>query len=216
MSVKALAALSQWTREQGGMVTAAQAEASGVTRLTLHTLARAGALDRVRRGVYKLAGAPWSRNDEVRAVWLQSEPGPLSAAERRAVVSHQSAALVYDFGVLTPPAIQITLPYHRRSTQPGVRWYVGELADSEVGWVDDMRVTRPARIIADLLADGYGDLEHLGSVAADAIYEHKLTGSELAQVCAPYAVRYGVPSGDGQMLARIMLESFDAEAAEAA
>jgi hypothetical protein len=198
------------------MVTTAQAEAAGVTRITLHALTRAGALDRVRHGVYKLVGAPWSRNDDIRAVWLQSEPGPLPPDQRRAAVSRQTAALVYGFGVLVPPAIQVTIPAPRRTTMPGVRWSVGQLDEGEIEWVDDMRVTRPARIISDLLADGYGDLEHLGSVAVDAVYEHKLTPSELIDVCGPYAVRYGFPAGSGEALARAMWDSYTTDAMAAA
>lgn len=208
MSLTAIVALSEWTRRQGGMVTTAQAEASGVTRVTLHTLSRAGALVRVRRGVYKLAGTPWSRNDEIRAVWLQSEPGPLVPEQRRAAVCRQTAALVYGFGVLVPPAIQVTLPESRRTTQAGVRWYEGRLAEDEVDWVDDTRVTRPARIITDLLADGYGDLEHIGSVAVDAVYERMLTPAELITVCAPYAAHYGLRSGDGETLAGIVWDAW--------
>jgi hypothetical protein len=198
------------------MVTSAQAEASGVTRYALHSLARAGALDRVRHGVYKLVGAPWSRNDDIRAVWLQSEPGPLPPERRRAAVSRQTAALVYGFGVLMPPSIQITVPEPRRTNMSGVRWYMGQLDEAEVDWVDDMRVTRPVRIVADLLADGYGDLEHLGSVASDAIYEHKLTVAELVSVCATHAVRYGLPAGDGEAMAGIMLDLDDLDGVAAA
>ncbi|MGH3682170.1 MAG: type IV toxin-antitoxin system AbiEi family antitoxin domain-containing protein [Natronosporangium sp.] len=213
---QAIAALAGWTSQQGGLVTAAQADAVGVTRFALHSLARAGVLDRIRHGVYKLTGAPWSPHDDVRAVWLQSEPGPLAPEQRQAAVSHQTAAEVYGFGVLVAPAIQVTLPAPRRTTMQGVRWYAAAVAETDVEWVDDMRVTRPARIIADLFADGYGDLAHLGSVAADARRAHRLAWADLVAACAPFAAQYGLAAGDGEALTAAMLDSYGTTDAELA
>lgn len=189
------------------MVTTAQAAAVDVDRSTLHRLVRAGAVDRLRYGVYRLTSAPWSRNDDVRAVWLQAEPGPLVPAARRAAVCRESAAGVYGIGDLFPPALQVTVPYSRRSNQPDVRFHVGELRAEEVEWVDGLRVTRPGRIIADLLADGYADLEHLGSIAADAVMDRLMTPQELITSCNAHAAGFGLDVGDGTALARLMWES---------
>jgi hypothetical protein len=134
--------------------------------------------------------------------------------ERRAAVSRQTAALVYGYGVLMPPAIQVTLASPRRTNMPGVRWYVDRLEPVDVEWVDDIRVTRPSRIVLDLLADGYSDLEHLGSIVSDAIQDGRLAAGELADAVAPFAVRYGLPAGDGATLVEVMLDS-SAEAGRA-
>lgn len=207
MSTRAIVALGAWAREQGGLVTTAQAAAAGVDRGTIHRLVRAGAVERIRHGVYRLTSAPWSRNDDVRAVWLQAEPGPLTPAARRAAVCRESAAGVYGIGDLFPPAFQVTVPNARRSNQPDVRFYVGELRADEIGWADGIRVTRPGRIIADLLADGYADLEHLGSIAADAVMDRLMTPQELISSCGPHAAGFGLAPGDGVSLARLMWES---------
>lgn len=184
------------------MVTTAQAEAVRVDRGTLHALVQAGALARVRHGVYRLTVAPSSPNDDVRAVWLQAEPGPLRPDQRRAAVCRQTAAALYGIGDLFAPAIQVTLPGPRRTNQRDVRFYVGDLAADELDWIDGIRITRPARIIGDLLADGYADLEHLGSIAVDAVTGGSLTPYALIRACSPYAQRFGLPAGDGEALAR--------------
>lgn len=206
MSVRAMVSLAEWASQQGGMVTAAQAVAIGVDRVTLHSLTRAGALSRIRHGVYKLCGVPWSRNDEIRAAWLAAEPGLVPPESRRAVVCRQSAAMVYGFGDLVAPMIQVTLPGRRRTNRSDVRFYRGDIPDTEVEWVDDIRITVPSRIIGDLAADGYGDLEHLAAIAVDAVTAGKLTGAALGEACEPYAARFGLPNGSA--LARVIWEGY--------
>lgn len=198
------------------MVTTSQAAAVGVDRSGLFDLVQSGALERVRQGVYRLTMAPPSMHDHIRAVWLQAEPGPLLPDQRQAAVCRQTAAELYGIGDLYPPAIQVTLPYARRTNQRDVRYYLGELAEDEVDWIDAIRVTRPARIIGDLLADGYGDLEHLGSIAMDAITDGTLSPHGLIRACAPYAQRFGLPAGDGEALARWIWDGVGAGGAAAA
>lgn len=201
-----MVSLAEWASQQGGMVTAAQAVAIGIDRVTLHSLTRAGALSRIRHGVYKLCGVPWSRNDEIRAVWLAAEPGLVPPESRRAVVCRQSAAMVYGFGDLVAPMIQVTIPRGRRTNRSDVRFYRGDVPDTDVEWVDDIRITVPSRIIADLAADGYGDLEHLAAIAVDAVTAGKLTGAALGEACEPFAARFGLPNGSA--LARVMWDGY--------
>lgn len=184
------------------MVTTTQAEAVGVGRSALFGLVQAGALERVRQGVYRLTMAPPTSHDHIRAVWLQAEPGPLRPDQRQAAVCRQTAAELYGIGDLFPPAIQVTLPHPKRTNQRDVRFYLGDLADAEVDWIDAIRVTRPAKIIGDLLGDGYADLEHLGSIVFDAVMDGSLTPPGLIRACIPYAQRFGLPAGDGEALAR--------------
>jgi predicted transcriptional regulator of viral defense system len=206
MSVRVIVEIEDWTHGQGGMVTTSQAAASGVSRRVLHSLTGAGALARRRHGVYQLTMVPSSRNDDVRAAWLQAEPGPLRPDQRSAAVCRETAAEVYGIGDLYPPAIQLTLPRPRRTNQLDVRFYAAELGADEVEWVDGIRVTRPARIIDDLLADGYGDLEHLGALAVDAVKDGTLAPAELFRACSAHAQQFGFPTGDGEGLARLMWE----------
>jgi hypothetical protein len=186
------------------MVTTSQAAAVGVSRGALFDLVQAGAFERVRHGVYRATMTPPSPHDDLRAVWLQAEPAPLRPDQRRAAVCRQTAAWLYGIGDLFPPAVQVTLSVSRRTNQPDVRFYVGDLAPDETDWIDAVRVTRPARIIADLLADGYADLEHLGSIAVDAVMGGSLTPQALIRTCSPYARQFGLPTGDGEALARQM------------
>jgi predicted transcriptional regulator of viral defense system len=206
MTVRAIVLLSAWTSQQGGMVTAAQAVATGVDRGTLHALTKAGALIRMRHGVYKLCGVPWNRNDEVRAAWLAAEPDPIPPESRRAVVCRQSAAGVYGFGDLIAPSIQVALPNPRRTNRSDVRFYRETVPPADRAWVDDIQVTVPGRIIADLFASGYGDVDHLAAVAVDAVTAGKLTMEALGAACDAYAARFGLP--DGSAMARFMWQGY--------
>lgn len=197
-------------------MTTSQAEAVGVDRGTLFELVRLGALERARHGIYRLTMAPPSPHDHIRAVWLQAEPGPLRPEQRRAAVCRQTAAELYGIGDLFPPAIQMTLPVPRRTNQRDVRFYSASLAAEDIGWVDAIRVTRPARIVSDLLGDGYADLEHIGAIAVDAVSDGVLTPAELIEACAPHARRFGLPHGDGEALARIIWDGAGADGLAAA
>lgn len=79
-----------------------------------------------------------------------------------------------------------------------------------------MPVTRPARILTDLLNSGYADLEHLASIAVDATAAGKLAADELVDVCAPFAAQYGLPAGDGHGLAQLLWRSYTGQELPAA
>lgn len=101
----ALGRLVDLAEAQNGLVTTRQADHLDVARRDLAQLAASGGLERVGHGVYRVAGAPRPRLLELRAAWLQLAPG-VPVDERRAadgVISHASAALVYQVGLLDPP-----------------------------------------------------------------------------------------------------------------
>ena len=60
-----LSRIARIAEDQWGLITRRQAEGTGVSQATLQRLAKAGILDRVAHGVYRVAGAPWPELDEV-------------------------------------------------------------------------------------------------------------------------------------------------------
>ncbi len=203
-TVTAVARIADIAEAQRGLVTARQAEAQGVPHRDLARLATAGGLERVAHGVYRVAGAPRPDFLDLRAAWLQLAPGTgVDARERRqGVVSHASAAIVYQVGLLEPVRHEFTVPPPRRvrSRRPDVLIHRAPLAADEVRWVEEMLVTVPTRMVGDLCAQTV-DGGHLAGVVADLLDHGLAEASEIEAVLAPYSYRYGgSPWAGGEFL----------------
>lgn len=193
-AVAALGGLADLAEAQQGLVTTRQAERRGVPRRDLTRLARAGALERIAHGVYRISGAPRPRLVELRAAWMQLAPG--TDVDRRTaeegVVSHASATLVHRVGLLDPFRHEFSVPLPRRvrSRRPDVVIHRVPLAAQDLVWVDEILVTTPVRTVADLAASAV-DGDHLREIVTDVIDRAMATRDELALALAPHAVRYG-------------------------
>lgn len=194
---------SQW-----GLVTRRQAEDAGVSRPTLDRLAADGSvLERVAHGVYRLAGAPTPDHLELRSAWLQLAPDVL-AWERTPVeglVSHRSAAALYDIGHLPADRHEFTVPKRRQTRRPDVRLHIRPVAD--IKWIElrGLPVTRPARIAADLLKD-HEEPEAVAHIVADAIRNVYDYPDTFAEALGPFAAQFGLRRSDGIALLRWLLD----------
>lgn len=177
-------------------------------RRDLARLAQVGGLERVAYGVYRVAGAPRPRLLELRAAWLQLAPGVDLDARTVAdgVVSHASAAAVYGVGLLEPVRHEFSVPLPRRvrSRRDDVVIHRVSLAADEVGWVEQMLVTVPTRMVGDLCAQSM-DGEHLAGVVADLLDKHLANRGSLARALAPHAHRYGGQPDDGRQFLDYLL-----------
>lgn len=207
-TMAALGQLADLAEAQHGLLTARQAEVRGVARRDLARLVQIGGMERVAYGVYRVAGAPRPRLLELRVAWLQLAPGV--EVDRRTlvdgVVSHVSSAIVYDVGLLEPVRHEFSVPLPRRlrSRRDDVMIHRTKLAADEVGWVDEMLVTIPTRMVGELCA-GSIDGEHLAGVVADLLDKHLATRDDLASTLAPYADRYGGQPDDGHQFLDYLL-----------
>ena len=203
-----LSRIARIAEDQWGLITRRQAEGTGVSQATLQRLAKTGILDRVAHGVYRLTGAPPPEYLSLRAAWLQLAP-EVPAWERtpeQGVVSHRSAAALYDLGHLPADRHEFTLPERRQSRRPDVRLHHRAVRPGEWIVLHGMPVTRPSRIAADLL-DDKEDPEAVAQVIADAlrpIYDYPGT---FAEALAPYAASFGLRRGDGLALLRWLLDT---------
>lgn len=175
MSVlSALRAISDLAEGQHGMFTTRQAGNLGVERRDLARLTAAGSLERIAHGVYRVAGAPRSRFDDIRAAWLQLAPG-IPAGERGiadGVVSHTTAAILHGAELFAPFGMEFTIPPSSRRLRPlrdDIRIHRAEVAGFAEwgrGEIEGILLTTPARTIADLAAVRV-DLDHLFDAAGD-------------------------------------------------
>jgi len=202
-----IARLAELAEDQWGLITRRQAEDAGVPKPTFQRLAGEGSiLERVAHGVYRLAGAPVPAHLALRAAWLQLYP-EIPAWERtlqQGVVSHRSAAALYELGHLPADTHEFTLPIRHQTRRRDVRLHQLRLRESECLRLDGLPVTRPSRIAGDLLSD-LEDPEAVGNVAADAIRSARERPSAFARALAPHATRFGLRRGDGLALLQWLL-----------
>jgi hypothetical protein len=165
-------------------------------------------MERVAYGVYRVSGAPRPRLLDLRAAWLQLAPG--IDVDRRSpaegVVSHASAAVVYQSGLLAPFGHEFSVPLPRRvrSRRDDVVIHRVRLRDDEVGWVDEMLVTLPTRMVGDLCAASI-DGGHLAGVVADLLGKRLASRDDVAAALAPHSHKYGGRSGDGHQFLEYLL-----------
>ncbi|WP_231493835.1 type IV toxin-antitoxin system AbiEi family antitoxin domain-containing protein [Nocardiopsis sp. CNT312] len=203
-----MVALTDLAEEQGGLFTRRQAEATGMAWSTLARLSSKGAtVERVAHGVYRMRGAPAPEHLELRAAWLQLSPDAPVWERRPAdgVVSHRSAAALYGLGHLPADIHEFTLPGRRQSRRPDLRLHRGHLADAEWTTLNGLLVTRPPRIVSDLLS-AREDPGAVGHVLAEALRDGHSRPSTMARSLAGHAGRFGLRRGDGVALLRWLLD----------
>ena len=195
---------------QWGLLTAAQARAVGVSRVQLTRLAEDGVLVRLAHGVYVLRGAASLEHLELRAAWLGLDAERRAAERLRnpthgAVVSHASAARLHQLGDLEADRHEFTLPMRKQTRRSDVRLHRAGLTANDVMTVAGLPVTRPERVIVDLLADRH-DGEHVSRVLAGAVASRSIDLEWLVSQLGPFAVRFGFPAGDAERVLDHLLE----------
>jgi Protein of unknown function (DUF559) len=169
------------------VATSAQWRGAGLSPSKLRSLIRRGYLVQVRRGTFATRpAAAAAASDPRRAHALQVAAVRVSLG-RDAVGSHQSAALIHGFDLLTQPAsglVTLTCrpPVRRRSrTTAGVLFRSAELPASHVTRACGTTVTTPARTVIDLARI----LPFMDSVvvADSALHTEKTTKEQLVNVC---------------------------------
>lgn len=193
---------------QWGMFTTAQARAGGVSAQGVARLCRDGRVERVRHGVYRLAGVPLHMLDQVRAAWLALAPGrevgQRLAGDPVGVLSHRSAAQLHRLGDLDADLHEFTVCSRKQTRDPDVRFHRGSLARARWTVVEGLPVTTVAATLADLAA-ARTDGGHLATVVRDAVAGYQLTLPATAAALAPHAAVYGARPGDGAALAARMI-----------
>jgi len=156
--------LEDIAERQDGVVSVAQAQAAGVSRHQVWRRRRSGRYRRCRRNVVQIAGVPPSWRQAVRIASI--------AAGDKAVVSHASAARLYDLEL--PKSvhrrwardgrfIEVSAPLAHHIRMEGVRGHrSGMWAPGDIVERHGIAVTSPVRLVIDLSSrlgvDGTGKL----------------------------------------------------------
>lgn len=141
---------------QLGYFTAAQARDAGVHQVRLIQLHGSGDIERVSRGVYRLARYPVSPLGHYMeaALWPQ-----VRRPEVRGVISHASALALYEISDVSPAKVHITLPVSfrvRRVVPRRLVLHYANLAEEDVRQIEGVPVTTAERTIRDAHADHLG------------------------------------------------------------
>lgn len=175
-----------------------------------------GVFTRVRHGVYASTTTVLSTELELKAQWLSLQPN-LMAAERisdpslvaDAVVSHTTAAEVWEIGDLWPDGIHFTVNRRRRSRQTDVQFHRADLADADwfVHPTSGLPITTVPRTILDLAQSGH-EPDHLLHLVADAGRKYLLTEQELLDSFSGHEDSFRLDQGDRSGLKELVDECF--------
>jgi hypothetical protein len=185
---------------QWGLCTRQQAQQAGVGASSLARLTDDGLLERVAHGVYRLRGAGEPDHLQLRAAWLQLEPGVPAWARASspgvALVSHASAASLYGVGDLRADVHEFTLPVRRQTRRSDVRLHRGHVPDGQWLLIKELPATRAGRMIADLL-DDHVEPASVAQITAEVVHRVFDYPGTIAEHIRPYAARFGFRQGDG-------------------
>jgi predicted transcriptional regulator of viral defense system len=163
---------------QAGCFTAAQAGEHGFSSSLLSHHVRSGRFVRVGQGVYRFRDHPVQPGDEVVAAWLRLAPD--------AVVSHESALEILGLADTIPDLVHLTVARSRRRLAPqdgvAIHTTTHPLAPGDTVSRRGMRVTAPARTIADVAAAGVAPDQVEASVRA--ALERRMTTPALLREAA--------------------------------
>ncbi len=161
---------------QGGYFTAADAKAVGYGYPLQHFHVQRGRWIRVGRGSYRLKHFPSVDHEDLIRWWLWSR--------KQGVVSHESAATVYELGDLLHGKVHLTVPpTFRKRPVEGVVLHRAVLQAGDMDVRDGVPVTTPLRTVVDL-AEARLDPERLTAVVKDAMHKGLLDRSALLAVLA--------------------------------
>ncbi|WP_420610818.1 type IV toxin-antitoxin system AbiEi family antitoxin domain-containing protein [Candidatus Poriferisodalis sp.] len=155
---------------QAGYFTAAQALDIGYSYQAQKHHVDHGNWARIDRGIFRIPEWPAGVNDELVRWVLWSK--------HRAVVSHDSAAAAYGFGVANPAKVHLSVPPGFRMDDPAVVLHYRALAETDVTVLDGAAIATALRTALDVV-ESHFDEEFAEGVIADAIASGAITAGQL-------------------------------------
>jgi hypothetical protein len=168
---------------QHGVVAYRQLIALGVTRDEIEHHAGCGRLHRIHRGVYAVGHVALTQKARWMAAVLAAGPG--------AVLSHRSAAALWELRKQWRGPIEVTVPKHRRAPR-GVRLRRSALPEDERTTCDNIPVTTPNRTALDLAAELLP--QQTERLINEIGYRHLVDPLPLAALLHRYPRRRGTPA----------------------
>ncbi len=140
--------------DQGGYFTIGQVRAARIDHIAILHMYRRGVVERISRGVYRLAQFPPVPSGQEFEATLWPTGGHHGV---QGVLSHQSALRFWELSDVNPSQVHITVPrrYRVRRTVPRyLRIHYDDLTSKDVTRQEGVPVTTPRRTIIDCAAAG--------------------------------------------------------------
>lgn len=135
---------------QDGYFTTQQARESGYSAPLLTHHCMTGSLQRIRRGVYRLAHFPPGENEDLVVTWLWSS--------REGVFSHQTALVIHELSDALPSRVHLTLPIASKARRfrvpPNVILHHADIPPEDRMWHGPIPLTAPRRTLLDCVRSG--------------------------------------------------------------
>ena len=158
-----------------GYFTTADAAKAGYSRALLAHHNRAGMLERVDHGIYRLRRFPETPHADLVVGWLRA--GTSSA------ISHESALGLYGLSDVLPHKVHVTTPRTASRRRTGLRLHTSPLPNKDVAVFEGMRVTTVERTIADVSRAGLAE-ELVLQTIDEALARGLTTPARLAEMAA--------------------------------
>ena len=138
--------------EHDGLLASKDARAQGIQDSVLVRLAQRGRLERMSRGVYRIAHFPADRLAQYReaVLWAQASQGP-----ERVALSHETALLLYGISDVNPARIHLTVPMSARLRRERPEWidiHRANLSPQEINQHEGIPITSVERSVMDVLS----------------------------------------------------------------
>ena len=167
--------------EHDGLLTSKDARVLGIQDSVLVRLAQRGRLERMSRGVYRIAHFPADRFAQYReaVLWAQASQGP-----ERVALSHETALLLYGISDVNPARVHLTVPMSARLRREHPEWIVihrADLTPQEISQHEGMPVTSVERSVMDVLSTTHRT-DIARQAITDALREGMLTAAQASSL----------------------------------
>ena len=142
--------------DQGGYFTIGQVRAARIDHHAILHMSRRGVVERISRGVYRLAQFPPVPHGQELEATLWPAGGRHGV---HGVLSHQSALRFWDLSDASPAHVHITVPRHyrvRRAVPRLLRIHHADLTSEDVTRHEGVPITTPLKTIIDCANAGLG------------------------------------------------------------
>ena len=164
------AAISTVATRQHGVIDRPQLLGCGLSDDAIDRLVRSKRLHRIHEGVYAVGHRALTRHGRFMAAVLSAGSG--------AVLSHQSAASLWELRSAAEPKIHVIAPTHRRG-DTGVVVHRTTIEAIDITTCQGIAVTAPLRTILDLAAVAHEN--HLEPAIRQAVYRNLTTTALIAE-----------------------------------
>jgi predicted nucleotidyltransferase len=171
--------LFEIAQSQQGYFTSSDAKKLGYDYSHQHFHTKQGNWVRVDHGIYRLKKFPAAAHEDLIQWWLWTR--------KKGVISHDTAAALYELGDILPAKYHLTVPPDFRRKPPKVvTLHKARFVMSDVEIRDGVPVTKPLRTIADLTL-AHMDPERLSAIVKDALQKGLVQKTELFAVSSSLA-----------------------------